>query len=204
MLWAPAIDYGCRFGHHFWRWWQASGERFVKNCPTPSDGRSCVRSGKFIEPTPQGGQTAHHGGDVCGLFCVGRRPQYCTIPTLQNLLSRIFFVPAQILINVKLSILNTVKEPLVVPFRRGSLRWIGKIHRSVAVGRATSSQLWWCFLVSCVDCRSYHREPTGRRLSFPLKPIVVKLLITVEHVAKTPWTWTNNRKKRLTVIIALS
>ena len=46
----------------------ASGERFVKNRPTPSDGGPCVGSGQSIEPTPQGGETAHRGGDVCSFF----------------------------------------------------------------------------------------------------------------------------------------
>ena len=85
MLWVLTIEDGCRSDSHFW--WQVSDssntrvyvELHYLRCyviglnktqrkhpwPTPLDGSPCVRLGWFIEPTPQGGQTAHHGGDVC-------------------------------------------------------------------------------------------------------------------------------------------
>jgi hypothetical protein len=150
MLWAPAIDYGCRFGHHFWR--RASGEWFVKNRPTPSDGPPmCRKRAIHWTHTAGGGKRLTVVVMFVVFFCVGRRPQYCTIPTVQNLQSLMFFVPpARILISAKLLILNPAKAPSLVPFRRGSLHWIGKIYRSVAVGRANGSPLWWCLLVSWV------------------------------------------------------
>ena len=154
MLWVPAIDYGCRFGHHFWR--RASGERRAE-----SDSSKTVQplrmaahvseAGNPLNPHRRGGERLTVVVMFVFFFCVGRRPQYCTIPTVQNLQSLMFFVPpARILISAKLLILNPAKAPSVVPFRRGSLHWIGKIHRSTAVGRANGSPLWWCLLVSWV------------------------------------------------------
>ena len=100
-------------------------------------------AGNPLNPHRRGGKRLTVVVMFVGFFCVGRRPQYCTIPTVQNLQSRMFFVPpARILISAKLLILNPAKAPSVVPFRRGSLHWIGKIHRSVAVGRANGSPLW--------------------------------------------------------------
>ena len=154
MLWVPAIDYGCRFGHHFWR--RASGERRAE-----SDSSKTVQplrmaahvseAGNPLNPHRRGGKRLTVVVMFVVFFCVGRRPQYCTIPTVQNLQSLMFFVPpARILISAKLLILNPAKAPSLVPFRRGSLHWIGKIYRSVAVGRANGSPLWWCLLVSWV------------------------------------------------------
>ena len=39
--------------------------------PTPSDGRPRIGLGRLIESMLWGGQTAHHGDDVCGRSCVG-------------------------------------------------------------------------------------------------------------------------------------
>jgi hypothetical protein len=36
---------------------------------------------------------AHHGDDVCGGSCVGRRRNFGTIPTVKILRSRRFFLP---------------------------------------------------------------------------------------------------------------
>ena len=41
--------------------------------------------GQFIESTPLGGQTVHHGDDVCGGRCVVVRRIIHTIPTVGNL-----------------------------------------------------------------------------------------------------------------------
>jgi hypothetical protein len=132
----------------------ASGERrAIRQKPSNPFGwrPMCRKRAIHWTHTAGGGKGSPWWWCLCFFFCVGRRPQYCTIPTVQNLQSLMFFVPpARILISAKLLILNPAKAPSVVPFRRGSLHWIGKIHRSAAVGRANGSPLWWCLLVSWV------------------------------------------------------
>jgi len=76
MLWAPAVNDGCRFGHLFQRWvsnllkTQVAVElnkllcNFIKlnktqrnhPWPTPLDGRLCIKLGRLIKPTLQGGK----------------------------------------------------------------------------------------------------------------------------------------------------
>jgi hypothetical protein len=118
--------------------------RAIRQKPSPLRMAAHVsEAGNPLNPHRRGGKRLTVVVMFVGFFCVGRRPQYCTIPNVQNLQSRMFFVPpARILISAKLLILNPAKAPSVVPFRRGSLHWIGKIHRSVAVGRANGSPLW--------------------------------------------------------------
>jgi hypothetical protein len=85
MFVAPVVDDGCRFGHHL-RWWASDSSKirvvaqlklflcyFIdlyktpSNCPrpTPSDGGPSIGLGQFIELMLNGGQTEHHGDDVC-------------------------------------------------------------------------------------------------------------------------------------------
>ncbi len=115
MFVAPAVDDGCRSDHHFWcRASHSSKTQVVvelnkSRCyfielnktkhkhprPTPSDGRPCIRLGRFIEATPQGGQTGHHGDDDCGGSCVGPWWNFRTIPSVGNLRSGSFSFPLE-------------------------------------------------------------------------------------------------------------
>ena len=68
--------------------------------PTPLDGRPCVWLGeRYIELTPYGGQTEHHGDDVCGGSC----DSYCWLS-----MGREFFIPARTFIGVKLLTMATL------------------------------------------------------------------------------------------------
>ena len=68
--------------------------------------------GRFIEPTPQGGQTGHHGDDVCGGSCVGPRYySYSKKPT-----EREFFVPVrELFVAVQTQILVKLSPPPFPP-----------------------------------------------------------------------------------------
>ena len=63
--------------------------------PAPLDGRPCIRLGRIIESTPQGGQTEHHGDDVCGESCVDARWISGTIPTVEKLRGGSFLFPPE-------------------------------------------------------------------------------------------------------------
>jgi hypothetical protein len=101
--WAPTVDNGCHWGHHFHRQMSNSRIKLIMllfnrsrrnqasaplDNPFGSDSRPMRPVsgwGDSLNPHRRGGQTAHHGGDVCGLSCVGWRSQYWSIPTVQNL-----------------------------------------------------------------------------------------------------------------------
>jgi hypothetical protein len=80
--------------------------------------------------------------------------------------------------------LNPGKALLTNPFQRGYLRWIGRIHQSLAIGGANGSTMVVMFVDCCVGggryflYYSYHRNSMGREffvLSGTL--IAVKLLM---------------------------
>ncbi len=63
--------------------------------PAPSDDHPCVGLGRFIGSMPFGGQTEHHGDDVCGGSCVDAWQNSHTIPTAENLRGGSFSFPPE-------------------------------------------------------------------------------------------------------------
>ena len=80
---------------------------------------------------------------------------------------------------------NQAQALLSSPSWRGSLRWIGQICTSHAVGAANGSPLWWCLLMSCAGGRwyfpyySYHRKAMEREFFVPARTLIGVILLTI-------------------------
>jgi hypothetical protein len=80
--------------------------------------------------------------------------------------------------------LNPAYAPLANPFRRGCLRWIGRIHQSHAIGGANGSTMVVMFVDCCVGggryfpYYSYHRNFMGQEFFIPAGTLIAVNLLS--------------------------